>query len=70
MIDDDDKARRRIENFVAQMTNNLRLLRIEYEQLKPQLQTTINAAVARRMQEAEAEKQRDAKLGFPVRDMR
>jgi hypothetical protein len=65
-IPDDANAERTIEHFKGIVSGNLQTLRAEYEQMKPQIEQAIQAAVDRRKVRVAAQEQLDKGRSFRV----
>lgn len=63
---DDAPANETVQSFIRAVSDNLELLRSEYEQMKPQLAQAVNEAAQRRKQRIEAETARDQTRSFKI----
>lgn len=66
-IPDDANAQREVDTFVNQINENLARLRAEYEQMKPQLDQSIQNAAEQRKKQIQGEAEGDKNLSFPVK---
>jgi hypothetical protein len=67
-IPDDADAERAIDHFKGIVNGNLQALRSEYEQMKPQIEQAIQAAVDRRKAQIGAQRELDKGRSFRVID--
>ncbi len=67
-IRDDDGADNAVQAFIQILSDNLEVLRTEYDQMKPQLVQAVNQAAQRRKQQIDAETARDQTRSFKIVD--
>ena len=65
-VPDDDRADNAVRSFIQIVSDNLEVLRSEYEQLRPQLAQAVNQAAQRRKQGIDGETARDGTRSFKI----
>ena len=64
---DDNSAEQTVQTLCTQISQNLDVLRTEYEQARPQLEQAVHQAADRRKAQIAAEGERDKTFSFPIR---